>query len=133
MSDNGRIESHEYWAEIEALAKSVSEEARKYRRDIHDALHDTIDGHQWVIYPAYHFDVLRHSPNDEAYFDEMGTGFPDAACLSDITTPLVFYALMEDVRQHSAFTEEDEEPEEEDEEPEEEDEEPEEEDDSSGE
>jgi hypothetical protein len=127
MSDNGRITHEEYWTEIESLAKAVSEEARKGRRDIRDALHETIDGHGWVIYLAYHFDVLRHSPNEDAYFDEMGTGFPDAACLSDITTLCVFYALMADVQQHSAFTEE------EDEEPEEEDEEPEEEDDSSGE
>lgn len=35
-------------------------------------LHETLDGHQWVIYTHYNYDVLRESSNCDAAADECG-------------------------------------------------------------
>lgn len=84
----------EYSKEVSALAEAIAKEAVEYNRDVSDVLHETIDGHRWVIYTAYHFDVLQHSPNDGAYFDEIG---PITLTSLDLA-PIVYVALAADVR-----------------------------------
>ena len=74
------ITSHDYWEEVQSLAKDLVSEALAYnendleaaREDIFDArLYETIDGHQWVIHTYYNMQVLTHSPNDCA-IEDMG-------------------------------------------------------------
>lgn len=84
----------EYSKEVTELAQTVAKEACDENRDVSDVLHETIDGHQWVIYTAYHFDVLKHSPNDGAYFDEIG----ELTLTSLDLAPIVYAALAADVR-----------------------------------
>lgn len=84
----------EYSKEISELAESIAKEAREEGRDVSDVLHETIDGHQWVIYTAYHFDVLKHSKNDGAYFEEYGELTLKALDLAQI----VYAAMAADVR-----------------------------------
>lgn len=83
----------EYTKEVAELAASIAKEAREEGRDVADVLHETIDGHQWVIYTAYHFDVLKHSPNDGAYFDNIG---PLTLTSLDLA-PIVYAAMEADV------------------------------------
>jgi len=54
----------DYWTEVSDLAKSITEEARKYGRDIGEVLWETIDGHNWVIYTYKAQSIIRHSEND---------------------------------------------------------------------
>lgn len=66
------ITSQKYWEEIESIVKNCFDE--KEYDDVsedtwEDRLYEIIDGHQWVIYTAYYFDVLKHSNNDEAIED----------------------------------------------------------------
>lgn len=70
-----------YWNEIKSLAESIASEAMadndKDRSaaedDINDTrLHETIDGHQWVIYNSYNVDVMRQSGNPDYYIDNFG-------------------------------------------------------------
>jgi hypothetical protein len=78
MSELSRIQ---YMEEIQSLADNmVSEEMDNCHGDrsaaeesINDTvLHETIDGHQWVIYNAYNADVMRHSDNTDYYIDNFG-------------------------------------------------------------
>jgi hypothetical protein len=74
----------------------VIEEAKEYDRDETDVLHETIDGHCWVIYTAYNFQVLQHSDNDGYAVEEWGS---DCATRDGVlnTAMLAFGALWADV------------------------------------
>ena len=108
------ITRSEYWTEVNALAVSIVEEAMRYNDNdpeaaeaaINDrisglALHETIDGHQWIIYCAYNLDVLQHSDNDE-YF-EFNIGGADEILrdggIGQLHTVMAFYALYADVHE----------------------------------
>ena len=75
------ITRSQYYEEIRSIASYMAEEALSdndwdrdaAEEDINDSrLHETIDGHQWVIYTAYNLDVIRHSDNSDAYVDNFG-------------------------------------------------------------
>lgn len=93
----------EYWEEIEALAKSIPREARERGDDPSDVLHETIDGHQFVIYTAEAREVLAHSPNDSAIFDEMGE--QTVSDWGTIFSQAAYFAMCADVRGHSEWSE----------------------------
>ena len=72
------ITSSQYWNEVQSIAVSIAEDAMSYcdnnREDaeeliIDSLLHETIDGHQWVIYYAYNRDVYQYSDNSDYYID----------------------------------------------------------------
>lgn len=71
----------EYWTEIQSIASDlVSESMDACENDrecaeesIQDTrLHETIDGHQWVIYYTYSLDVIKHSDNEDYYVQNFG-------------------------------------------------------------
>lgn len=105
-----------YWAEVASLATSIVQDAADrtdcntvdtFDRDtvqdqIFDTvLHETIDGHQWVIYYAYNLDVLQHSDNEDYMIDQFGND--EAGCvlkdrgLSGLHSVLAYWALYADV------------------------------------
>lgn len=93
------VTSQDYWTEIGELARSITAEARANDYDLHDSCHETIDGHQWVIYTAYNFDVAKHSPNDGAWTDLYGGGdVPE-----NFDAVRAFCAMQQDVMEHSDF------------------------------
>lgn len=105
------ISHTEYWKELEALAGSIAEEAMsECDNDLDDAqemindrlLHETIDGHQWVIYYAYNLAVLQHSDNTDYMIDNLGTESAGEVLaekgLSGLHTALAFWALYADVQ-----------------------------------
>ena len=77
------ITRKEYIKEIEELATCLVDDARDELDDLNDlvnrenvmdwimdnALHEAIDGHQWIIYYTYNDDVLRYTSNVGAYED----------------------------------------------------------------
>lgn len=108
----------QYFSEVNAIAANlVSEcmaECDNSRDDaeelINDSrLHETIDGHQWVIYYAYNLPVLQFSDNAEYGIDN---GLVDCSIireqsLNDFHTALAFWALYADVQERlgNAFDE----------------------------
>ena len=90
-----KITEKEYWKEVKDLAKQVEEQVKEYDQDPHDALHETIDGHQWLIYYAYHPWILAHTRNEDAVFDIVGEVSGDST--SAVLTQIAFYALYQDV------------------------------------
>lgn len=110
------ITQAQYWSEVNSLATSIVSEAAgqagcntadTFDRDsiyetIHDTvLHETIDGHQWVIYYAYNLDVLQHSDNDDYMIDNIGIEPAGQVLkengLSGLHAALAFWALYADV------------------------------------
>ena len=66
----------EYWSEIQSLVDELRREAKAHDMNRDDAkrwLHETLDGHGFVIYTGKAMLVLLHSDNDAAYFDVNGS------------------------------------------------------------
>ena len=102
-----RIDYRDYWTEVAELAKSITAEAREHDREIGDVLHETIDGHEWVIYTYMAQQVLVHSPNDGYAVEEFGID----AVIQDGSlnwSALAFGAMYADVSEHSDFAADDE-------------------------
>ena len=105
------ITSAQYWNEIQSLAVSIAEDAMSYcdnnREEaeelINDSLlHETIDGHQWIIYYAYNLDVYQYSDNSDYYIDNFGgddaTYVLKEKGLDGLHQALAFWALYADVQ-----------------------------------
>jgi len=105
MSDN-KITQKQYWKEVDDLAKQIAEEARA-EGDRDRVLHETIDGHEWIIYTWAYPWVLMHSRNEDALFEQLGP--QEAESYSDIMRSMAFWALREDVANELAGIEEPEE------------------------
>lgn len=67
----------EYRAQVSAIAQDVLDESRTHGRIVHEQLHETIDGHEWVIYTHKAQVVALVSSNADAYAEEIGEPPPD--------------------------------------------------------
>jgi hypothetical protein len=111
------ITSYDYWNEVNSLAESVVEEAAQqescdtkdsFDRDtvleaINDRiLHETIDGHSWVIYYANNLDVIQHSDNEDYLIDNLGLEEAGHCLkkggLNGLHQAIAFWALYADVQ-----------------------------------
>lgn len=91
-----RIKCADYWRAVRSLAEFVANSVRE-GRELDEALHETVDGSQWVIYTRRNFDVLRYCSNHDAYTDE--TGEPPTTDGKEVNwAALAYCALLEDVR-----------------------------------
>jgi hypothetical protein len=94
------VASSEYWSEIRSIVENVKQDVRENEADLSDAIHEAIDGHQWVIYTGYNLDVLKHCSDESAGIDE---GLIDANAalaeggLSKLTAQLAYCAMERDV------------------------------------
>lgn len=102
------ITQSSYNEEIEGLASNIAEElleeyeTREEAEDyVYDRIHETIDGHQWVIYYAYNNDVLKYSDNDEAYkdvYDNESLGaIVSEQGVDSLGTVMAYFAMSQDV------------------------------------
>ena len=100
------VTNKEYWDEVRSLAEHFSDDdpasngwASEYGEDFdkYDAMHETIDGHQFIIYYSKAADVLRHSDNPTAYEDEIGE-LPKGMTYEQMACPLAYMAMMRDIQ-----------------------------------
>jgi hypothetical protein len=99
MSDS-KITYQQYWKQVSAIVKDVIDEMKEQDEDRDwaiDYLHQTVDGHEWVIYTWANPYVLIHSQNEDALFDDMGA--TEATSYSEIMMKMAFYALYADCAQ----------------------------------
>lgn len=92
------ITCKEYHEEIESIVRNCFD-AQTYD-DINedtwtDRLHEQIDGHQWVIYYAYHLDVLKHTDNQDYGYDN-GLMAEKYDSLSSCLTHATYWAMYAD-------------------------------------
>ena len=102
---------HAYWKEVKDLARAVSQPhdvvTEEYGEDdIHEILHQAIENQ--VIYYHDCLSIMTHTDSPDAYWDQMGEG-PQADSWFSMLCPLAFYAMMEDVTNHSDFDPQDDE------------------------
>lgn len=93
--EESKITQSQYWREVTALAKEIKKEARGDDEREHELLHETIDGHEWIIYTWAYPWVLMHSRNEDALFDQLGE--QQATAYSQIMQMMAFYAFYQDV------------------------------------
>lgn len=104
----------EYNKEIRDLAECIVEAAYNEYDEVTDRetaeerindtlLHETIDGHQWVIYYAYNLDVIKYSPNDDYMVDNFGGEALEAAIkeggMNGLHTAVAFWCMYADVQE----------------------------------
>lgn len=107
-----QITSVQYYNEVSSLAYTIAEEAmdqsdndRSAAEDlINDSLlHETIDGHQWIIYYAYNLDVYQHSDNSDYLVDNFGNEEAGYILkekgMDSLHQALAFWALYADVQE----------------------------------
>jgi hypothetical protein len=87
------ITSQEYWAEIQSIAAECAQ-----ADEPRDAVHEACDQHQWITYTFYNLQVLQHSRNESAYFDENGRS-PETTDFSTLTAVLACWAMLQDVHE----------------------------------
>jgi hypothetical protein len=94
------ITSTEYREELKSLAADIVAEHEDYA-EAHDLVHETIDGHQWIIYTAYNNDIVQISDNHDAYLDvynqeDLGQIVMDKG-IDGLTLTRAFFAMSQDL------------------------------------
>ena len=112
------MNNQEYWNEVNEIADSIACEAMQQCADSRQApsivredaeelindslLHETIDGHQWVIYYSYNLDVIKHSDNADYMQDNFGVediaASLESGGINGLHTAMAFWALYADVQ-----------------------------------
>jgi len=100
----------EYYSEVGAIAEALVDEAMfEHDNDADQAmehindgrLHETIDGHQWVIYYNYNLSIIEHSSNDGYMIDNLGLENAAQALesggLNGLHQAIAYWALYADV------------------------------------
>ena len=105
------MNNQEYWNEVNEIADIIAcesmqecdndrEQAEELIND--SRLHETIDGHQWVIYYSYNLDVIKHSDNADYMQDNFGAECIAASLesggIDGLHTAMAFWALYADVQ-----------------------------------
>ena len=104
------ITATDYSTEIKATAFNLVEGAILETQTLDEALelindsrlHETLDGHQWVIYNAYNLPVLEHSDNADYMEENLGDDCLlealKAGGIKGLHTALAFWAMYADVQ-----------------------------------
>lgn len=93
---NTDITEKEYRADVDSYAIEVRDRVRDEGVDEYDAIHDAVDGSQWVIYTYRARHVLMFSSNEDAFFDE-GIGFHGINSAGDLYMTMAYWAMRADV------------------------------------
>ena len=102
----------DYYSEVNAIAEAlVSEAMAEHDNDAEQAmdsikgsrLHETIDGHQWIIYYSYNLSIIEHSSNDDYMIDNLGLDSAGQALqsggLNGLHQAVAYWALYADVQE----------------------------------
>jgi len=94
----------EYREDVDSTAAELFDNAKENHPDDKDALrdeafeaiHEAVDGSQWVIYTARAMRVLMYSRNDDAIF-EQGEGLGHVSSMAEVYSQAAFWAFYQDV------------------------------------
>lgn len=88
-----------YLSDVRSMAVGIIAEHGDDDDAINDAIHEWVDGSQWIIYTARARKVLEFSSNDEAGPDSMGWEGFVSGCngWSDLFTRGAYFAMCADV------------------------------------
>lgn len=87
-----QVSSQEYWSEVRELAvETLTLPADEQM----DWLHETIDGHEFVIYTAKALCVLMHTNNDDEVFES--GDLADCKNSTAVYSRMAYFAMVADV------------------------------------
>lgn len=87
----------DYWQQIREIATRAAV-VRLLDGDDYEYLHNTVDGHQFVIYTGKALCVLMHTSNDNAYFDDFGPlSELKVTDVSTLYTQIAYAAMTADI------------------------------------
>lgn len=92
--------AHEYYRDVHSMAAGIIDEVGTDEyAEYSDAIHEWVDGSQWVIYTYRARKVLEFSDNDEAGPDSIGWEGFASGCngWSDLYTRGAYFAMCADV------------------------------------
>lgn len=90
------ITEKDYRNDVDSYAIEVRDRVRDEGVDECDAIHDAVDGSQWVIYTYRARHVLMFSTNEDAIFDE-GIGLQGLNNSGDLFSAMAYWAMRADV------------------------------------
>ena len=100
--ENARsFSNQEYWDAVNHIAEECINEVFEFGTDLYDAVHQSLDGHQFIIYYAHHDAVIKHSANSDCW--EYWLSREDIAQLvvdqgiDGARSDQAFFAMFEDV------------------------------------
>lgn len=111
---------YDYTQQIRAIAAELVSEAMDQSDNDKDQaeelindtlLHETIDGHEWVIYYAYNLDVIKYSDNEDYMEQNFGNEYAGEIMadkgLDGLHTVIAFWCMYADVQDEleTAFNE----------------------------
>lgn len=87
----------EYWESVGAIADDVESRIKDDpSEDLHDLIHENMDGSSWVTYYSSAVKTMTYTRNDDALENELGEC--PSGSWADVTTKFAYYALAADVR-----------------------------------
>lgn len=100
--------SWDYWAEVRSICEELAAEQRQAAEDgdsfeLFDRLHETIGGHQFIIYYSQARQVLAHTRNEDEGIENGGVDMGSYDSISNLRTVLAYFAMHADVTQHTDF------------------------------
>jgi hypothetical protein len=93
----GDISLADYWKEVKSLAHDAVEDHPDDEDAQVDRVREDVDGHQWIIYYGYNYDILKHTENDDAFTEYGDIPTDKQKSSSDILQYLAYCAFEADV------------------------------------
>lgn len=97
------ITREQYWNEIKSIARDALDESRGDLEKADEYVHETVDGHEWVIYYAHNADVISYTENEHAVEDlgpeEISRAMSEGGT-SRVLMIIAFFAMRADVMDH---------------------------------
>lgn len=84
----------DYRNEIQMMADSVEEGVREYDQNVHEAMHETVDGSQWVIYTNMTIKALYYADSEP---DEWKHMVADGDSWQEVVQALAYKMMEGDV------------------------------------
>lgn len=98
MGNDNEMTQAEYYTQCREIAQDVWAEAGGDRDEAFEALHEAVDGHAWIIYTFRNLQVLTHSRNCDAWFEEYGP--LEVSNFSDAVQKMAFAAMYADCSEY---------------------------------
>lgn len=96
MSDYSEID---YRETCRTIAAEAIRTAQREGIEEHDAIHESVDGSEWVIYHGRARFVCLVSQHEDAIIDQMGSdAFSGAVSLQECITRAAYWAMLQDVQ-----------------------------------
>lgn len=91
-----------YWADIKSYGEDLKDRFKAGEiDDMYDAVHETVDGSQWIIYYSRNLEVLNNTRHEDNIEDQ-GMELDTSKGWRNIITQVAYWAMVGDVEDELA-------------------------------